>query len=161
MLSENSNSDLKKPMKVKNEATSQRISKSAYSIFVLLVAIAIGVAVSSIDRIPSSPVVQLKNGSYYGVHVPEYNTYHFLGMPYAKAPVGKLRYRPPESLNSTWTGVHSATEYGYSCTGYGEDTYDALNNYVSEDCLTLNVIKPAILKAHPPLPVLVWIHGYS
>ncbi|KAJ6099122.1 hypothetical protein N7467_000657 [Penicillium canescens] len=159
MLSENSNSDLKKAMKVKNEATSQSISKSAYSIFVLLVAIAIGVAVSSIDRIPSSPVVQLKNGSYYGVHVPEYNTYHFLGMPYAKAPVGNLRYRPPESLNSTWTGVHSATEYGYSCMGYGEDTYDALNNYVNEDCLTLNVIKPAILEAHPPLPVLVWIHG--
>lgn len=44
------------------------------------------------------------------------------------------------------------------CIGYGSDTW-VLGNYVSEDCLTLNVVKPSGVSEGANLPVAVWIHG--
>lgn len=111
------------------------------------------------DTIPSNaPVVRLTNGSYYGLHNSRYYQDEFLGMPYAQPPVGDLRYRPPVGLNSTWPGLRNATEYGYACLGYGDDTENSAGNYTNEDCLTLNVVRPS---GHMggPLPVAVWIHG--
>lgn len=43
--------------------------------------------------------------------------------------------------------------------GLGEDTQVAINNYVKEDCLTMNVVRPAGYDGNAKLPVLVWIHG--
>ncbi|EWZ79548.1 triacylglycerol lipase [Fusarium oxysporum f. sp. lycopersici MN25] len=79
-------------------------------------------------------------------------------MPYAKAPVKDLRLRVPQSLNSTWTGIRNATKYSPSCIGYGSDTW-ALGNHVSEDCLSINVVRPAGLPEGTKLPVAVWIHS--
>jgi carboxylesterase type B len=104
----------------------------------------------------SVPTVHVKNGTYTGYHAAAYGTDNFLGMPYSQPPVGELRFRVPQSLNSTWSGSKNATEYSPECIGYGKDTWSQ-GNYVSEDCLTLNVIKPA--GSCEKLPVLVWIHG--
>lgn len=49
------------------------------------------------------------------------------------------------------------TEYSPECIGYGSDDW-VLGNIVSEDCLTLNVIRPTGYE-HQQLPVGVWIHG--
>jgi triacylglycerol lipase len=86
------------------------------------------------------PTVTVKNGSYYGRYDPSYGTENFLGMPFAQPPVGNFRFRVPQSLNTSWSGVRNATEFGYECIGYGGDTV-AAGNRVSEDCLTINVIK--------------------
>ncbi|EHA56295.1 lipase 2 [Pyricularia oryzae 70-15] len=120
--------------------------------------LAAGASAAVLPRASQGPTVQVANGSYYGVHNSFYDQDLFLGMPYAQPPVGNLRFRVPEPLNSTWDGVRNATEYGYACIGYGSDQW-VLGNYVNEDCLTVNVVRPAGVPANAKLPVAVWIHG--
>ncbi|KAM6509441.1 hypothetical protein FALCPG4_017096 [Fusarium falciforme] len=103
-------------------------------------------------------IVDTLNGSYYGLYNQVYSQDLFLGVPYAQPPLKDLRFRPPRSLNTTWSGLRNATELGHSCVGYGEDTEIAAKNYTSEDCLSLNIARPAG-NFSTPLPVAVWIHG--
>ncbi|OQV05819.1 hypothetical protein CLAIMM_10489 [Cladophialophora immunda] len=105
-----------------------------------------------------APTIKVKNGSYYGVYQPTYDQDLFLGMPFAQPPLGDLRFNLPKSLNTTWTASRNATQYGYECYGYGSDQW-VLGNIVSEDCLTLNVVRPSGVAPDAKLPVGVWIHG--
>lgn len=111
------------------------------------------------DDVPrGAPTVTVKNGSYYGVYNSEYDQDFFLGMPYTQPPLGELRLQVPQPLNETWTGTRNATEYSPECIGYGSDDW-VLGNIVSEDCLTLNVVRPSNVEAGANLPVIFWIHG--
>ncbi|KAJ7219550.1 extracellular triacylglycerol lipase precursor [Mycena pura] len=77
----------------------------------------------------------------------------FGGIPYAETPIGELRFRLP--VPKTWVGVKKfdATEFSLSCLQPPPIPS-------SEDCLTLNVIRPAgISVGDKLLPVLVWVHG--
>lgn len=98
--------------------------------------------------------VQIANGTVTGVTDANTGIQRFLGIPYAKAPVDDLRLRQavPRSLSF---GTFQATEHGPACYGLGNDEYQQ-----SEDCLTLNIWKPAAA-AHEKLPVLVWLYGGS
>ncbi|KAM0327407.1 hypothetical protein ACHAQA_005693 [Verticillium albo-atrum] len=106
----------------------------------------------------SAPTVQVLNGTYHGLHNAVYDQDIFLGIPYAQPPVHDLRFRVPQSLNTTWDASRNATEYSPQCIGYGSDTW-VLGNYISEDCLTINVVRPAGTKPGDDLPVAFWIHG--
>jgi carboxylesterase type B len=111
------------------------------------------------DRVPAgAPVVTIANGSYYGRSSPEYGQDFFLGVPFAQSPTGALRFAPPRPLNSTFGKARNATEYGPECIGYGFDQW-ILGNRISEDCLTINVVKPTGVSEGDALPVAVWIHG--
>jgi len=91
------------------------------------------------------------------VYQPTYQQDYFLGIPFAQAPVGDLRYRVPQSLNTTWTGTRAADAYSSECVGYGTDQYGYAT---SEDCLYLNVVRPAAnTTKDAKLPVALWIHG--
>jgi para-nitrobenzyl esterase len=81
----------------------------------------------------------------------------FLGIPFAAPPVGPLRWRAPQPA-AAWSGVREATHYGADCMQkpFPEDAAP-LATTPSEDCLYLNVWKPA--SASGRLPVLVWIYG--
>lgn len=105
----------------------------------------------------SAPTVTLKNGSYYGVHSSAYNQDFFLGMPFAQPPLGELRFRQPQYLNTTWTGERNATVYQPECIGYGSDQW-VLGNHISEDCLSVNIIRPAGASTATRLPVAVFFN---
>jgi para-nitrobenzyl esterase len=72
------------------------------------------------------------------------------GIPYAAPPVGKLRWRVPQPAKP-WTNVKDATQFGPACM-------QADDIPKSEDCLTLNIWRPAKAQA-APLPVMIWIYG--
>ncbi|MBB1603840.1 carboxylesterase/lipase family protein [Variovorax sp. UMC13] len=77
----------------------------------------------------------------------------FLGIPYAKPPVGALRWAPPQPP-AAHDGTLQATAFGSACLqGPGIETKS------SEDCLYLNVWKPANAKPGDKLPTLFYIHG--
>lgn len=116
------------------------------------------IAPSGADRY-TPPLGRARNGSYHGIYNEHYGVETFLGIPFAQPPVANLRLRQPQSLNSSWHGVRNATAYGDSCVGYGDDTELVSDGHVSEDCLTLNIIRPAGTVDCSNLPVLVWIYG--
>ncbi|EWZ33986.1 triacylglycerol lipase [Fusarium oxysporum Fo47] len=133
-------------------------SISVLNLGALLVTSMTPLAISCPTAHHGAPIVDLSNGTYRGTYNQHYHRDLFLGMPYAKAPVNDLRLRVPQSLNSTWTGIRNTTKYSPSCIGYGSDTW-VLGNHVSEDCLSINVVRPAGIPEGTKLPVAVWIHG--
>ncbi len=79
----------------------------------------------------------------------------FLGIPYARPPVGALRWMPPQPA-AKWSAVRKADRFGPTCaqiTTLGPFAGPPNSN---EDCLYLNVFTP---DTKAKLPVLVWIHG--
>jgi para-nitrobenzyl esterase len=82
----------------------------------------------------------------------------FKGIPYAKAPVGSLRWKPPEKVEA-WEGIRESTAYGPVCVQ--PDVLLAWGvkfGKQSEDCLSLNVWTAA-KSADDRRPVMMWIHG--
>ncbi|XP_068017752.1 fatty acyl-CoA hydrolase precursor, medium chain-like [Melanerpes formicivorus] len=89
----------------------------------------------------------------------------FLGIPFAKAPLGSLRFSSPEPPEP-WDGLRDATSYPPLCpqdlslmkTAETNLKEKHLPFQTSEDCLYLNVYSPAAANKGK-LPVMVWIHG--
>lgn len=88
----------------------------------------------------------------------------FLGIPYAQAPVGPLRWREPQPMKS-WSGTRSARTFGANCMQQMDGprlpwTEEFMaHGAVSEDCLFLNVWTTAA--PGDAQPVIVFIHGGS
>ena len=77
----------------------------------------------------------------------------WLDIPFAAPPVGPLRWAAPE-LPACWRGVRSTQAFGPPCPQLDNGTVIG-----SEDCLSLNVWKPANAKATAPRAVMVFVHG--
>lgn len=98
-------------------------------------------------------------------------TYSWKGIPYAAPPTGALRWQAPQEPQA-WSPARTATAFGNACAQYGriygpgsnnkhdETIGTTLNTAVgSEDCLYLNVWRPATNDTN--LPVVVFLHGGS
>jgi para-nitrobenzyl esterase len=126
------------------------------AIIVLSVACLLAIAPASNAVELTAPVVTT-TGSYRGLMNfqelpgdPTSGVNVFLGIRYGQAPVGTLRWKPPQSPNPG-QGSTVAGTIGNTCPqGRATD---------SEDCLFLNVYVPASADKHAHLPVFFWIHG--
>lgn len=98
--------------------------------------------------------VQTKLGTLCGEQKEGYS--QFLGIPFAKPPVGELRFRKPVPMEP-WDGVRQAKEFTAYSIQPGEPERIDKNIKGSEDCLTLNIFTPAC--DEKKRPVVVWIHG--
>ena len=87
----------------------------------------------------------------------------WLGIPFAAAPVGDLRWQPPQPVRR-WTSPLAADRFAPSCMQPLRDhgiAYYVGDDPVAEDCLYLNLWAPAGTRANARLPVIVYIHGGS
>ncbi len=83
----------------------------------------------------------------------------FKGVPFAAAPVGGLRWRAPQAVQP-WSDVRQANSYSADCMQVPFPSDAApLGTKPAEDCLYLNVWRPAGTKADAKLPVMFWIYG--
>ncbi|MCP3733439.1 carboxylesterase family protein [Sphingomonas sp. RP10(2022)] len=98
--------------------------------------------------------VTIDTGALQGARAGD--TLVFKGIPYAAPPVGPMRWRPP-ARPAAWTGTRDATRYGTACPQGPEHKEPwAQVGTMSEDCLFLNVWRPARAGRYP---VMVFIHG--
>ncbi|MHB8384437.1 MAG: carboxylesterase/lipase family protein [Candidatus Binataceae bacterium] len=113
-------------------------------------------ATASADNRFGRPIVITESGFVAGVTTNGVN--EFLGIPYAKPPVGALRWTPPIPYGFFPGFFLEATKFGSECTQSG--------SLGSENCLFLNVYSPGnhqLIHSRDDrgrrLPVMVWIHG--
>ncbi|GAA5917748.1 hypothetical protein JCM6882_001313 [Rhodosporidiobolus microsporus] len=125
--------------------------------FSSLALLASSACATPIKRNNGSPTATVANGTVEGVHLPTFSQDAFLGVPFAQPPLGDLRLRKPRSLETKYEGgVYEAKEYSTFCAGVGYDNWPYES---SEDCLYLNIVRPAGTTAEDKLPVGFWIHG--
>ncbi len=104
----------------------------------------------------SGTLVQTRSGPVCGVTANGQTSY--LGIPYAAPPVGKLRWRPPQPVHPS-TSTYQATQRGAACPTPGYPPGSPPQAGTSEDCLNLEVEKPANVGPGQRLPVMFEIHG--
>src|SRR5262249_3506249 len=128
---------------------------------------AIALAASQAGATPRRPVAVTREGPVRGISSDGIARY--LGIPYAAAPIGDLRWRPPQP-HERWHGVRDASSFAGHCA-QGPSPFGLAS--LNEDCLYLNVFTPA--RGEDELddwweeeddddegelrPVMVWIHG--
>lgn len=97
-------------------------------------------------------VVELHDGKVQGDV--DRGTRRFRGIPYAKPPVGELRWKPPAAV-APWTDVLQALDFKSECA---QPSWVQGPEVDEEDCLYLNVWTPDPAPSSP-LPVMVWLPG--
>ena len=101
----------------------------------------------------SGPVVSIASGRIEGTV--ELDVERFLGVPFARAPLGALRWKSPVPA-AKWDGVRQTTASHVGCVA--PESFDGPASD-TEDCLYLDVYRPARAGAGGRLPVMVFFHG--
>lgn len=131
---------------------------------------------SPVEKVKETEVLQIKNGNIIGTYNSDDTVKIYCGVPYAKAPLGNLRFCEPQDLED-WSGVLDCTKFApramqtdytpafqslidmYAMGGWHPDYNMHPLQEMSEDCLFLNIWKPNTNETN--LPIVVYIHGGS
>ncbi len=118
------------------------------------------VAVFGSCTLQKETAVTLEVKTQYGVlqGIEENGVKKFLGVPFAQAPVGELRWKAPQPVQA-WEGVRSAKQFGddpMQPNIFGDMSFRGPGR--SEDCLYLNIWTTAATTADA-LPVLIYFNG--
>ncbi|KAM5126897.1 fatty acyl-CoA hydrolase precursor, medium chain-like [Mantella aurantiaca] len=159
---------------IQNRLLQQRLMGSLVRIIILgsltLGSLTLGSLVPVTGEDAGKPQVTTRYGALRGktdtVKETDRTAHVFYSIPFAKPPVGPLRFAAPQPPEP-WTAVREATEYPPMCVQDPKILrymMMALNSTspilpLSEDCLYLNVFTPANRKKNDKLPVMVFIHG--
>jgi para-nitrobenzyl esterase len=134
--------------------TLRRLAQGLVAAILLWLLAGAGIATAAAgDDGHTGTIVRVQTGLVHGVRSGGVDS--FLGIPYARAPVGDLRWRAPHPP-LPWSGVREATAFGNRCPQLAS-TNGPLSE--TEDCLFVNVQRPAGIDARDRLPVYFWIHG--
>ena len=119
----------------------------------VFIALATGYALSGALATDELTLVRIESGKVRGTAAD--HVIVFKGIPFAKPPVGALRWRAPQPV-AAWKGVLEASAFKKDCI----QTVSALGSKdgFSEDCLYLNVWRPTSIR-DKPLPVMIWLPG--
>jgi para-nitrobenzyl esterase len=117
----------------------------------------------SYTSLAQSPIIQTKSGLIAGISHTETKINSFLGIPFAKAPIGELRWKAPQAPDS-WTGIRDTQTFSASPFQnkpapflFWSSEYLIPESPISEDCLYLNVWAPQNTKQKKA--VLVYFYG--
>ena len=153
--------------------------------FLALLAVIYLVTAPPVKRVPAvegfgvekTGIVKVAEGELTGVYTKDRTVEIYAGIPYAKAPVGDLRWKEPQAPDK-YDGVRACDTYGpmamqntngtlysslYQILGFHKYNFSLFDNYKEakdEDCLYLNVYRPADYSGEP-LPVVFYVHGGS
>ncbi|KAI0028478.1 carotenoid ester lipase precursor [Vararia minispora EC-137] len=149
-----------------------RLSSRIRSTFLALYVACFGVLVKAQA---GAPTITLDRGVFTGVSMGSTNA--FLGIPFAKPPIGDLRLRLPQAIDP-YDGLFNVTAFGNSCILQNVTAsipFATINPLAvpivenllslfptvseSEDCLFVNVFAPANATGRSQLPVMVWIYA--
>lgn len=134
---------------------------------------AAAVLAAPIEERAAAPTVTIQNGTVIGSSASGIDS--FKGIPFAQPPTGTLRLKPPQTVASSF-GTITATAAPASCPQFysqvntSDIPSDVLGELLdtplfqtaqdeSEDCLFINVQRPAGTASNAKLPVLFWIFG--
>jgi para-nitrobenzyl esterase len=125
--------------------------------YLLSLAIAAALGSNAQNMAATHPQIKTANGIVQGI-IETNGIRSFKGIPFAKPPVGDLRWKAPQPANK-WDGVLKVDHFGpQAMQQYLFSDMIFRSNGKSEDCLYLNVWAPAT-KAKEKLPVLVYFYG--
>ncbi|KAJ6566563.1 esterase 1 [Mycena capillaripes] len=102
----------------------------------------------------SSPTIQLEKTTLVGRDIAPFQQEFFGGIPFAEPPLGNLRLQLPVLKSSLNSNTFNATNFGPACLQVGLPL-----SQMSEDCLTINVLRPTGTPANAKLPVMFWTYG--
>ena len=124
-------------------------------ILILLIVALLGVVLAVCPGCGRNLIAQTSSGKVKG-QLGSDGILVFKGIPYARPPVGELRFKPPQPPKP-WSDTFKAVMFGPVAPQTKNQIGSASTEEQSEDCLSLNVWTPGVDDKHRP--VMVWIHG--